>query len=246
VSSPIAARHVALLEVLSRHEVRYVLVGAVALQLYGFTGETRDVDITIATDEANGQRIEAALRALRAEPFLAGERGSAYRTEYGQLEVMRFTAGVGDYDAWMQNASKLEVAPGLSVAVGATSDLLLSKEQAARQKDIDALPWIRAELLAKGTLRREDVRGQVADLHYEQPDPRLDDLLGPRPSGRRERGLWDHAAELVLDYRKRWDVGDDGHILGERPPTGTTQAADRASLDRQLKRLERLFGRSRT
>lgn len=220
---------------------RFVLVGAVALQLHGFTGETRDVDITIATDKVNGQRIDRALRALRAEPFLAGERGTAYRTEYGQLEVMRFTAGVGDYDAWMRNASNLELAPGLSVAVGAASDLLLSKEQAARQKDTDALPWIRAELLAKGTLRSEDVRGPVADLHYEQPDPRLQDLLGPRPLSRRERGLWDHAAELVLDYRKRWSIPEDGHLLGPQPSAGTPQAADRASLNGQLKRLKRLL-----
>jgi hypothetical protein len=243
VSSRLAARHIALLEVLGSHEVRFVLVGAVALQVHGFSGETRDVDVTIATDEANGDRIEAALAAIRAEPFLAGERGSAYRTDYGQLEVMRVTDGVGDYDAWMKNASNVVLARGLSVSVGSASDLLLSKEQADREKDREALPWIRAELLAEGKLDAEDVRGPVADLYQEQRDPRLEGVLGPRPTDRRTRGLWDHAAEMITDYRKRWDLPDDGLFLGAIPSVGSRQGMDRVSLDGQLERLGRMLER---
>jgi len=245
VSTLVDTRHLALLDTLVRHEVRFVLVGGVALQVRGFSGTTRDIDVTIATDETNGRRLEAALAALHAHPFLPGERGTAYHTDHGQLEVMRWTDGVGDYGAWMRDASQVELAPGLTVLVGSASDLLLSKEQAGRQKDTDALPRIRAELLAGGELNAEDVRGPVAELSVEvTPDARVEELLGPRPTDRRPRGLWDHAAQLIADYRERWALSDDGPILGSKPPAGSAQASDREALDRQLKRLRRLMERA--
>lgn len=214
--------------------------------MHGYSGVTRDVDVTIAADDANGRQIEAALAAMKAQPYLVGERGSAYRTDYGQLEVMRWTDGVGDYKAWMRGASDVELTPGLTVPVGSASDLLLSKEAAGRDKDNDALPRIRADLLAAGELRPEDVRGPVAEMATEpEHDPRLDDLLGPRPTERRARGLWDHAAELIADYRERWYIPEGGPLLGARPPTDISQGADRASLDRQLERLGRMLERDR-
>lgn len=47
----------------------------------------------------------------------------------------------------------------------------------------------------------------------------------------------------IADYRDRWDLADTDELLGPLPAAGTPQRADRASLDRQLKRLERLLGR---
>jgi hypothetical protein len=244
VNAAVDTRHIALLGALVGHDVRFVLVGGVALQVRGFSGATRDVDVTIAADVANAQRLDAALNALHADPFLAGERGTAYRTDHGQLEVMRWTDGVGDYGAWMRNASQVELAPGLTVRVGGASDLLLSKEQAGREKDSDALPQIRAELLAGGELTSEDVRGPVAELPVEViPDARIEEQLGPRPTDRRLRGLWDHGAQLITDYRERWSVPDDGPFLGAVPPATSDQASDREALDRQLDRLRRLANR---
>jgi hypothetical protein len=147
-------RHHELLRILAGSEVRFVLVGGVALQLRGFSGATRDVDVTIAVDDLNTRRMDQALEALQAQPYLTGERGAAYRTRLGQIEVMRWTDGVGDYDAWMREATMIELEPGLDVQVGSASHLLLSKEHADREKDTDALPLIRAELLASGALRR--------------------------------------------------------------------------------------------
>lgn len=240
----IEPNHLALLETLTRHDVCFVLVGGVALQLHGYSGATKDVDVTIAVDAANGRRVEAALSALGAQVDLAGARGSSYRTNFGRLEVMRDTAGPGDYEGWMQKAVQVEVSSSLKVWVGDPSDLLLSKELAARTKDLDALPNIRADLLAAGHLKPEDIRGPVAEAAQGQfLDPRLKDRLGPRPTSRRSRQLWDHAAELIADYRDRWGLADTNELLGPLPAAGTPQRADRASLDRQLNRLERLLGR---
>jgi hypothetical protein len=131
------------------------------------------------------------------------------------------------------------------VQVGSASDLLLAKEHAGRPKDLDALPLIRAELLASGALAAADVRGPVAEPAREfVPDPRVGALLGPRPAGRRARGLWDRAAGLAVDYRERWKVAEEGPFLGDPPARGSAQADDRAALDRQLARLELLISRA--
>lgn len=237
-------RHRELLRVLVRHQVDFVLVGGVALQLHGFSGATLDVDVTIGVDERNGTRVTAALEQLHAAPFLAGERGSAYRTDLGPLEIMRSTDGVGDYHAWMRNATQIELQPGLVVHIGSASDLLASKEAAARDKDLQALPQIRAELLRAGTLRRPDVRGPVGTLPSEAThDPRAHELLGARPDERRARGLWDHGANLIGEYRERWQIPvDTRHPLGELP-AASRQRADREALEHQLKRTVRLLAR---
>jgi hypothetical protein len=206
VSAFVDTRHIALLEALVRHDVRFVLVGGVALQVRGFSGATRDVDVTIAADEINGQRLDVALVALSARVFLAGERGTAYHTDHGQLEVMRWTDGVGDFDAWMRDASQVELAPGLTVLVGSASDLLLSKEQAGRDKDADALPRIRAELLAGGELSADDVRGPVAELPAEvTPDPRVEERSA------RGRRIADRAAYGITGRSSSPTTASAGH-----------------------------------
>jgi hypothetical protein len=236
--SQVDQRHEALLVVLAEHDVHFVLVGGVALQLHGFSGATRDVDVTIAVDPENEHRVTAALEALQARPFMTGERGSAFHTRLGGLEIMRTTDGVGDYEAWSLHATTFHLTGGLEVQVGRPSDLLLSKEAAGRVKDTEALPRIRAELLASGALDPSDVRGAVAELATPvAPDPHASDLLGPRPTERRARGLWDHAAQLIADHRTRWGVPEDTSGLGPPPAPGSAHAADRDTLDRQLDRL---------
>lgn len=247
MSDLIEPRHQALLDVLVRHEVRFMLVGGVALQLRGFSGATRDVDVTIATDDLNVGRLSAALEALNARPFLPGDRGTSYHTEHGQLEVMRWTDGVGDYSAWLSAASEFQVAPGLTVKIGSASDLLLAKEEAGRDKDRDALPSIRAELLASGELAEEDVRGPVAEAPtHVAPSADAEQLLGSRPSDRRSRGLWDRGAQLVSEYVERWNVPEGAGPLGPSPKPGSQQASDLESLERQLARLRRLIARDET
>jgi hypothetical protein len=108
------------------------------------------------------------------------------------------------------------------------------------------LTRIRADLLAARALEPDDIRGPVAEPSADAVhDPRFDDLLGPRPDDRRMRPLWDRAAVLIAGYRTRWNLTDADDLLGALPPTGTPQAADRASLNRQLECLERLMERHR-
>lgn len=238
----IDAQHRELLRTLARHRVDFVLVGGVGLQLRGATATTRDVDVTIAADHANAERLGGALDELQARPYLAGDRGTAYHTRYGQLEIMR-QAGGHDYDAWAARATRVEVAPDTHVLVGTADELLRAKEVADRDKDRAALPLARADLLAAGEISQGQLRGPVADIPVPtEHEGWLVDVLGPRPARRQARVLWERAGQLIDDYRRRWQITDDG--LGPAPPHESPQALDRASLDRQLQRLERMISRS--
>lgn len=53
-------------QLLNREEARYLVVGAMAMQLWGTSRATRDVDILIEPTVANADRV---LRALAALPF---------------------------------------------------------------------------------------------------------------------------------------------------------------------------------
>ncbi len=49
---------------LNDHEANYVLVGASAMQLWGYSRATRDVDILIEATVLNGERVLAALGTM--------------------------------------------------------------------------------------------------------------------------------------------------------------------------------------
>jgi hypothetical protein len=68
----------ALLEVLSRHEVRFVVTGSAAAALLGVSLQPGDLDVTPATDTDNLVRLAAALDEIDArqypdEPFVRWE-----------------------------------------------------------------------------------------------------------------------------------------------------------------------------
>ncbi len=54
---------------LARHQVQFVLIGALAARLQGFPRFTRDADITPARDATNLQRLATALRELDARIY---------------------------------------------------------------------------------------------------------------------------------------------------------------------------------
>ena len=55
-----------IVEVLNHHQVKYVLVGGYAAQLYGARRPTYDIDITPATTQENLDRLSAAFSAQSA------------------------------------------------------------------------------------------------------------------------------------------------------------------------------------
>jgi hypothetical protein len=150
------------LGVLEQHGVLYVVVGALAAAASGAPVVTRDLDITPARDRANLERLATALRELDVRlrtahdpegvPFpldaemLAGAEMWTLTSRVGEIDIVFEPAGTGGYDDLRRDASRLEIAEGLSVAVASLADVVRSKEAAARPKDLAQLPLLRQTL----------------------------------------------------------------------------------------------------
>lgn len=159
----------AILEALDRHGVDYVLVGGYAANLHGAVRPTRDIDVAPATTADNLTRLIAALRDLHAGvrvdelpeglPFdtnpdaLRDMKMLNLRTAHGDLDLTFTPAGFpAGYDDLIGQATQHLVA-GLTIRVAALADIIASKTEAGRQKDLFALPELHT-LLARMSDRR--------------------------------------------------------------------------------------------
>ena len=149
----------ALAEVLSRHGVRYVVIGGFVAQTVLPGYETRDIDFTPATDRDNLDRLSLALYELGARirtglafshsgESLAKAAMWNLQCKYGAFDITFEPAG-GGYDHLALRA-KLVTIHGVEVPVAALVDVVRSKELANRPKDLATLPQLLAALEQEG------------------------------------------------------------------------------------------------
>jgi hypothetical protein len=149
------------LDVLARHQVRFVLIGGLAGNVLGSPSATYDLDICYARDDDNLERLAAALvelgARLRGTPenvkFLldaktlkAGDHFT-FATSAGSLDCLGNPAGTNGYADLMKRATSQELV-GHAVLVASLDDLIQMKQAAGRRKDL-----IEVEIL--GALRDE-------------------------------------------------------------------------------------------
>jgi hypothetical protein len=138
-----------LLETLSKADVRFVVIGGVALVLRGSVRLTVDLDICYARDAANLRRLAGALAPHRPRlrgapdglPFiwdaqtLRSGLNFTLKTDLGDLDVLGEVTGLGGYDAVATFASEQDVV-GLRLAVLSLDGLERAKRAAGRVKDL--------------------------------------------------------------------------------------------------------------
>jgi hypothetical protein len=152
----------AILEVLHRHGVRFVVIGGMAAQLQGGAYPTLDIDITPALDRVNLANLAAALNdmdaRLRAEGLPPGgmripldARTFAhvttitFATTMGPLDVALHPDGTDGYEDLERGAVDVEYG-GLTSRVAHLRDVIRSKQAAGRPKDVEQLPDLRRRL----------------------------------------------------------------------------------------------------
>ncbi len=147
-----------ILEVLLRHEVRFVVIGGLAATLYGSPLTTGDADICPDDAEDNLSRLADALieldarvsasdtpRGLRfdiAAPTLAQARVWNLVTDAGRLDLSFAPSGTRGFSDLVRAAVTFELAD-LDIPVASLSDVIRSKEAAGRERDLQALPTLR-------------------------------------------------------------------------------------------------------
>jgi hypothetical protein len=150
-----------LIRTLAKHDVRYVLIGAVAARLQGFPRMTADADITPARDPDNMRQLAAALRELKARvhtesvpeglPFDCSPsmlaRADLWNlvTTAGRLDVAFVPSGTTGYADLIRNAVSFDVF-GAKLDVASLEDIIRSKEAADRPQDRQDVVILRAML----------------------------------------------------------------------------------------------------
>ena len=142
---------VEMLRVLSRAEVKFVVIGGYAAELLGAPLMTMDLDVCYERTAENMERLAAALRQLGAKlrvakvdedlPFLLDGRTLAagdsftFITDLGSLDVLGTPSGTKGFRDLVSSAVAVPVADDLSVRVVALADLMRMKRASARIKD---------------------------------------------------------------------------------------------------------------
>lgn len=150
-----------ILDALVAADVRFVLIGGMAAILHGDAGVTLDVDLAPAFDDANLDRLAAALRSLDARirveevpdglPF---DCSGAFLRNLGSEAILNLTSCAGDVDVTFKPAgtggfqdlrrdSVLIDLSGTTVRVASLADIIRSKAAADREKDRAAVPRLR-------------------------------------------------------------------------------------------------------
>jgi hypothetical protein len=148
-----------LLRILSKHRVRFVLIGALAARLHGFPRLTADADVTPANDKRNLERLAAALKDLDAKVYtesvpegLSFDRSAAALsrasmwnlvTSAGRLDIAFLPAGTKGYEDLARGAERFE-AFGVRFLAASLDDIIRSKEATGRARDEDDVVILRA------------------------------------------------------------------------------------------------------
>ena len=185
----------ALLEVLHRHDVQYVLIGGLAAALRGSATPTFDVDITPAADAANLARLSAALTELDARVRVDGiSQGLAFShdvgslaqmtmlnlvTRFGDLDIAFEPAGITDYSQWQAHATLVTVL-GVPVQVASLDVTVPAESPAATVARL--VPDLRAELERLGEAGQAPGAPRAVVGYAPDEVRRLTDTRGPVPS----------------------------------------------------------------
>lgn len=139
-----------LLATLAKHQVRFVLIGAVAARLQGFPRLTADLDVTPADDPENLTRLATALREVDARVFTESvPEGLAFdcsatalgratlwnlTTDAGRLDLVFKPSGTTGYADLLQHAVAFDLF-GARVVAASLADIIRTKEAADRPQD---------------------------------------------------------------------------------------------------------------
>jgi len=154
----------AIVRALNQAEVRYLIVGGLAVVAHGYVRFTADIDIVLDPEEAAMRRAVAALGTLGYRPrapvpfeefadaarraLWASEKGltvfSAYSPEHAATEVDLFVETPFDFDRAYAGARSLEVAPGLVATFVGVADLIEMKRRAGRPQDLQDVENLRS------------------------------------------------------------------------------------------------------
>ena len=138
------------IRILKRRRVRFLVIGGYAMAHHGLVRATNDVDVLIATDDANRVRVrKAAIDFVGVEPpesALTPPRGMfRVGSPSAHVDVTTKVDGIASFDRVWSNRSPGEFF-GVKVDYMSLRDMLRTKRAAGRPKDLGDVAWLEEEL----------------------------------------------------------------------------------------------------
>ena len=134
---------------LTKHRVRFLIIGGYAMAHHGLVRATNDVDVLISTDDANVARVRASTREfVGVEPSDKALRPPRGMFRIGppsaHVDVTTKIDGIGDFRLAWTRRSKGEFF-GVPASFLSLDDMLRTKRAAGRPKDLGDVAWLIAE-----------------------------------------------------------------------------------------------------
>lgn len=135
--------HIEFLTIINRHEVEYLLIGGMAVNIYGYNRTTGDVDLFVNGASSNRQKLVIAIDeyGYDATELLEKEEGEmsifslGSRNEIGHIEIMNQIAGITFNEAY-KNIQFVDF-EGMKIKCIHISDLIKNKRASGRMRDLD-------------------------------------------------------------------------------------------------------------
>jgi hypothetical protein len=130
-----------LFEYLNANKVEYLLLGGYAVIAYGYVRNTSDLDVVVADDSENAQKLMKALAnfgfgeaELRPELFTEPDSLVRMGREPIKIEILNYLKGVDFNEAYARRRS-VQV-EDIKVDLIALPDLIANKKAVARPRDL--------------------------------------------------------------------------------------------------------------
>src|SRR5262245_27317591 len=132
------------LQLLSAHQVEYLLIGGYAVAYHGYPRATADMDIWIALNPQNAAKVVAALKAFgfdlpELSPALFLKEGQIIRMGVPPLGIEIATSISGVRFDECYTARVIAILDEVEVNVISLPHLKVNKQAAGRHKDLDDL-----------------------------------------------------------------------------------------------------------
>jgi len=154
-----ASDFLAILRILSNHEVKFIIVGGVGAVLQGAPITTFDLDLVHSRDPTNVGRLIDALKDLEAyyrthphlrrapdKTHLASPGHQLLMTRHGPLDILGAIGTGRSYEELSHHTIELEVSPELRIRVLDLATIIQIKEELGGEKDLAVLPVLRRTL----------------------------------------------------------------------------------------------------
>ncbi|MBU2053740.1 MAG: hypothetical protein KJ936_00930 [Proteobacteria bacterium] len=132
------------LRLLNSHQVEYLLVGGYAVGHHGYPRATGDMDVWIAVNESNAEKMVSVLsdfgmpkKALSKKLFLEKDKIIRMGVPPVRIEIITGASGV-DFAECYSRRESIDI-DGVTVNIISLNDLRTNKKATGRHKDLEDL-----------------------------------------------------------------------------------------------------------